>query len=176
MMRGKTKEELNEPRSFEYKLTHYKPVRTFRYFPLIPRLKKLIRHPVFSHLFRWAENNLHNSDSDVVDDIHQSPMYHMFASRFPTKGPNKVCDLRIGLGLSADRASISKHKMRADYAVLPFLLMIVEWPIWVRNRERFLLISGIPPKEVTKPQVYFGKNLHLINLQHITLISLHKQI
>jgi hypothetical protein len=164
MMRGVTEEQLSDPKTIEYKLRHYKPVRTYRYFPLIPRLKKLIRHPVFSHLFRWAMNNLLNSDPDVVDDIHQSPMYHQFVSRFPTSGPNKVCDLRIGLGLSADRASISKHKMRADHAVLPFLLMIVEWPIWVRNREKFLLISGIPPKEVTKPQVYFGNSFIHISI------------
>ncbi len=129
-----------------------------RYCPLIPRLRKLIRHPVYSHLFHYADKHMYNESDDVVDDIHQAPIYHRFARYFPTSGPNKVCDLRIALGLSADRASVSKHKMRNDFAVLPIILMIVNWPIWIRNQEKYLLLSAIPPMDATKPQVYFGNS------------------
>jgi hypothetical protein len=143
----------------EVKKRKYTPVQTMRYCPLIPRLKLLLAHPVFSHVFDYGDEHMYNLDPDTMDDIHQSPIFRRFADCFPKRsevGDAGICDVRVGLGLSADRASVSKQKMRNDFAVLPVLLQIVNFPIWLRNQEKYLLLSCLPPLVATKPGIFFG--------------------
>jgi hypothetical protein len=150
--------------NLEQKIQRYTPRYVYRYCPLIPRLKLLLAHPVLSHLFWWGYEHMKNEDNDVVDDVHQADGYHQFSKYFPMKSEdpiNGICDLRIALGVGADRASMSKHKQRNDYAVLPILVTIFEWPIWFRNKEKHLLLAGIPPFQCHDPSLFFGmKTMH----------------
>jgi hypothetical protein len=103
---------------------------------------------------------MNNIDNNIVDDIHQSPCYHKFAKHFPlkTEDPiNGVCDIRVAFGIGADRASMSKHKQRNDFAVLPILTCIMNWPIWFRSKEKHLLLAGLPPLKSHNPRIFFGK-------------------
>jgi hypothetical protein len=97
-------------------------------------------------------------DDNVVEDIHQAELYKRFARLFPLKseGLHGICDIRVAFGLSADRASLSKQKTKNDYAFLPVLLSLINWPIWVRNQEKYLLLSSIPPLKSHNPTLYFG--------------------
>jgi hypothetical protein len=94
----------------------YKPQYVYRYCPIIPILKSIIAHPVLSRLLSYADENMaykhDNKDTNIVDDIHQAPIYHRFAQHFPLKKDdpvNGVCDIRIALGIGADRASMSLY-------------------------------------------------------------------
>lgn len=147
--------------TFVEKHKRFKPRLVFMYSPLIPRIKYLLAHPVFSHLFFYGDSHMFNDDADIVDDIHQSPLYHKFASKFPlhSEGEHGICDVRIAFGLSADRASLSKHKPKNSYAILPILLSICNWPIWVRCQSKYLLLSSLPPLKSHNPTLYFGKSV-----------------
>jgi hypothetical protein len=136
---------------FDMKLATYTHRFELHYCPLIPRLKYLISHPIFSHLFWYADSHMVNADPNVVDDTHQSPMYAKAKSFFAG-----TADLCVFFGLSADRASISKHKIKHGYAILPVLLSIVNWPIWIRTQEKYLLLSALPPKHIKDPTICFG--------------------
>jgi hypothetical protein len=143
----------------------YKAQSVFRYCPLIPRLKMLIAHPVMSVLLRYADEHMVNEDANVVDDIHQAPAYHKFAQHFPLFNADRstgICDYRIAFGIGADRASMSKHKQRNDFAVLPILACIMNWPIWFRSKEKHLLMVGLPPLVSHNPSIFFGKLIHIV--------------
>ena len=144
------------------------PRHVYRYCPMIPMLKELIAHPVFSHLFRHGDTNMKMGNADArsrseMNDIHQSPCYHRFAAMFPLKSEDPVngtCDMRIALAAGADRASLSKHKQHATYAVLPILAMILNWPIHVTSKETHLLLVGVPPFKSHNPSLFFRKLPH----------------
>ena len=159
------------------KIKKYKAACIVRYCPLLPRLCALISHPVFSHLFHYGDEHMkNNKDPNVVEDIHQAELWSRFAKNFPLKseGTHGICDLRIALGISADRASLSKHKPKNDYAILPILLSIVNWPIWIRNQEKYLLLSSIPPLKSHKPNLYFGnKNTKKMLIYFFEFIMLY---
>jgi hypothetical protein len=111
----------------------------------------------------YGDEHMRNIDDNVMDDIHQAELWRRFSKVFPTfqEDPDKgVCDLRIGIGISADRASLSKHKPKDDFAILPVLLSIVNWPIWVRNQHKYLLLSSLPPMQSHKPTIYFGTHTY----------------
>jgi hypothetical protein len=157
--------EIDENASLSQKKQTYTARYTYRYCPVIPRLKSLIAHAVMSGIFPYADDNMYNPDKNIADDIHQAPIYHRFARHFPLKRQdpvNGVCDIRVALGIGADRASMSKHKQRNDYAVLPILLSIINWPIWFRTKEKHLLLVGLPPLKSHNPKIFFGK--YLINI------------
>lgn len=141
-----------------------------RYSPLIPRLRALIAHPVFSHLFYFGDRNMKSANPDVADDIHQCELYARFARVFPlrSEGAHGICDIRVPLGLSADRASLSKHKMRTDFAALPILLNIISWPLHIRSKEKYLLLSALPPLKSHNPALFFGNNKHAYSLLFYT--------
>jgi hypothetical protein len=139
------------------------PRAVYRYCPLIPRLIALISHPVLSHIFFYGDAHRVRADPNVIDDIHQTDAYAAFCAYFPTKEEdpvNGVCDLRVALGVGADSASMSKHKMRNDYSALPLLASICNWPIWFRCQEKHLLLLGMPPFKTHNPSIYFGTHTH----------------
>ena len=149
---------VEENMSINDKKKKYHARYVYLYCPLIPRLKMLIAHPVMSRLLQYGDAHMINADSNVCDDIHQSPAYHRFAKQFPLKSEdpvNGVCDMRIAFGIGADRASMSKHKMRNDFAILPILGNIVNFPIWFRNQEKHLLLLGLPPLQSHNPSLFF---------------------
>jgi hypothetical protein len=153
---------VNDNLTIEPKKKQYTARYIYRYCPIIPRLKSLIAHPVMSHLFRYADKHMINDDPNIVDDIHQAPAYDKFARHFPlkTEGNHGICDIRIALGIGADRASMSKHKQRDDFAVLPILACVMNWPIWFRSKEKHLLLCGLPPLKSHNPSIFFGKQIH----------------
>ena len=110
----------------------------------------------------YGDKHMKNEDDNVIEDIHQAELYRRFACAFPirSEGDHGICDMRISLGISADRALLSKHKPKNEYAILPVLLSIVNWPIWVRNKEKYLLLSSVPPIHSHNPTLYFGKPKH----------------
>jgi hypothetical protein len=140
------------------KKQEYTAIHVLRYCPLISRLKALVAHPVFSHLFYYADSHrVSNINEHFMEDIHQAELYKRFAASFPLRSESlNGCDLRIAFGLSADRTSMSKHKPKNDYAMLPILLSIINWPLWVRNKEQFLLLSALPPLSSHNPSLFFG--------------------
>jgi hypothetical protein len=151
----------NEHVSIIEKKKKYKARYVYRYSPLIPRLKMLIAHPIMSILLKYADEHMVNEDPNIADDIHQAPAYHKFAQHFPLFNVDRstgICDYRIALGIGADRASMSKDKQRNDYAVLPILACIMNWPIWFRSKEKHLLTVGLPPLASHNPSIFFGKN------------------
>jgi hypothetical protein len=167
LLTGKPVEDRNV--TIAEKKSKYKARDVYRYCPIIPILKSFIVHPVMSQLFSYGDENMaykhDNKDTNIVDDIHQAPIYHRFAKYFPLKKDdpvNGVCDIRIAFGIGADRASMSKHKQRNDYAVLPILMSVLNWPIWFRSKEKHLLLSGLPPFKSHNPKIYFG-NIHTHN-------------
>ena len=155
----------------------YKARYVYRYCPLIPRLKTLIAHPVLSVLLKYADGHMVNEDPNIADDIHQAPAYHKFAQHFPLFNSDHstgICDYRIALGIGADRASMSKHKQRNDYAVLPILACIMNWPIWFRSKEKHLLTVGVPPLKSHNPSVFFGNERNALCLtQHLIYCVWH---
>jgi hypothetical protein len=52
--------------SLEEKMKTYTPRFILYYMPIIPRLKALIAHPVFSHLFRYADTHMNSGDDEHV--------------------------------------------------------------------------------------------------------------
>jgi hypothetical protein len=116
---------------------------------------------------------MNNEDDNIVDDIHQSDGYHEFASHYPIyderPGIRGICHLRIALGIGADGASMSRHKQRNDFSVLPILVTVYNWPIWFRNNEKHLLLSGVPPFSTHNPALYFG--IHIQTYIHIFIHS-----
>ncbi len=139
------------------------------YCPLLPRLRYLLAHPVFSHLFEYGEKHRGRSeDGNRVDDIHQAEIWQSFDRCFPLvasqpdQDNTKACDVRVAFGLSADRASLSKQKQSANFACLPLLLSIINWPIWIRNKEMFLLLIALPPMDEKDPTLAIRNN----SIQH----------
>jgi hypothetical protein len=134
------------------------------YCPLLPRLRYLLAHPVFSHLFEYGEKHRGRSeDGNRIDDIHQAEIWELFERCFPLVASqlnqdNKACDVRVAFGLSADRASLSKQKQSTNFACLPLLLSIINWPIWIRNKEMFLLLIALPPMDEKDPSLAIRKN------------------
>ena len=130
-----------------------------------------------SRLLSYSDENMayqhDNKDPNIIDDIHQSPAYHRFAKQFPTKRDdpvNGICDIRIALGIGADRASMSKHKQRNDFAVLPILVSVLTWPIWFRSKEKHILLAGLPPLRSHNPKIFFGNSFN--HIYHYTLITI----
>ena len=155
----------------------YKARYVYRYCPLIPRLKMLIAHPVLSVLLKYADEHMDNDDPNVIDDIHQAPAYHQWAQRFPLFNEDRstgVCDYRIAFGIGADRASLSKHKQRNDFAVLPILACVMNWPIWFRSKEKHLLTVGLPPLVSHNPSVFFGNSMQ--SMHFMMLHCCHMQL
>ena len=151
----------------------YTPRYELLYCPLIPRLKYLLAHPVFSHLFIHGDENQKKwKPGEPVNDIHQAHLWKRFASLFPLTTPDAEpdtraheysqgkCDVHVAFGLSADRASLSKQKMNNNYACLPILLNIINWPIWIRNREEFLLLCALPPIHEKDPKLAISNKRH----------------
>lgn len=52
--------------TFEQKMQQYTPTTVLYYMPIIPRLKKLIAHPVFSHLFSYGDKHMDSGEDKMV--------------------------------------------------------------------------------------------------------------
>jgi hypothetical protein len=52
--------------NLKQKLNNFTPRFVLYYMPIIPRLKALIAHPVFSHLFRYADTHMQSGDDEMV--------------------------------------------------------------------------------------------------------------
>lgn len=172
----------DDSKSIQFKKREYKARHVLRYCPLIPRLKSLIAHSVFSHLFFYADSHrVSTVNEHFIEDIHQAELFKRFANYFPLRSEctttnnnnNDGCDLRVAFGLSADRASMSKHKPKNDYAMLPILLSIVNWPIWIRNKEQFLLLSALPPLSSHNPSLFFGTIIHIYKQYRYILMCMY---
>lgn len=83
IIRRKQIGEVLPPMTVDEKVKKCKPRRVMLYAPLIPRLRVLLAHPVFSHLFHYADKHMRNKDPNIVSDITQSELYHRFANKFP---------------------------------------------------------------------------------------------
>jgi hypothetical protein len=114
-----------------------------------------------------------NADPNVMDDIHQSPLYASFAQSFPlfSEGPHGVCDIRVCFGVCADRASLSKQKLKHSFAILPVLLSIVNWPLWIRCQEKYLLLTSVPPMHEKNPTIALGSLQPSITLLQTLMLN-----
>lgn len=141
-----------------------KPRKVFRYFPIAPRIAKLFAHPVYSHLFTYGDKHtVHEDGADFMEDVHQSPAWTEFQTRIPYPGECEIeeeaeglADRRVAFMLSADAASMSKWQSQ-EMSITPYILTILNWPIWVRCKEEFLLFVGISPKNCKNEKLYLGK-------------------
>jgi len=139
-----------------------RPRKVFRYFPIAPRLAKLFAHPVYSHLFTYGDKHtVHEDGLDSMEDIHHTPAWTGFQKRLPFaeecvgEGEEGLCERRVAFMLSADAASLSKWQSQ-EMSITPYILTILNWPIWERCKEEFLLFVGISPKNCKNERLYLG--------------------
>ncbi|KAL2899194.1 hypothetical protein RDABS01_024276 [Bienertia sinuspersici] len=71
------------------------PTKVLRYFPLIPRLKRLFMSKHTASLMRWHDEG-RSKDEEVLSHLADSEAWKNFDSRFPTFG-KESCNVRLGL-------------------------------------------------------------------------------
>lgn len=118
------------------------PQKVLRYFPLVPRLKRLFSSPLQAALMTWHSRNKgtdnlirHASQARAWKHIENSP------DLFDNFG-NDPRHLR--LGLATDGVNPFSEK-RSVHSTWPVLLMIYNVPPWVTTKKYFVLLSLIIP-------------------------------
>ena len=157
---------------------HAKSCKTYRYFPIASRLRQLFSNKLYSTLFKYADSHMHdyrtmddNSYSyDKMEDICHTPLWRSFAKQFPLYSEDNLngkCDRRVGFILSLDSASMSKF-LSPDFSITPFILGILNFPVWFRCKPQHMLFTGISPANAKNTSLYLGTYFisHFISYKH----------
>jgi hypothetical protein len=149
----------------------------YRYFPISARLRQLFKHKAYSRYFRYGDGHMFNDDPDKIDDVHQSPRWLQFSRSIPLKSElaemtsdervnvdvASAADVRVGLLLSADSASLSKFGSN-EFSLTPIVLSILNWPVKIRHQVEHLLFTGITPMNHKALDIYLGTIVHCFSL------------
>jgi hypothetical protein len=156
----------------------------YRYFPIAYRLRQLFRNKLYSSLFKYADSHMHDyrkidddyGSYDKLEDICHAPIWREFAKMFPLYSENSekgICDRRVGFILSLDSASMSKF-LSPEFSITPYILSILNFPIWFRCKPQHMLFTGISPANAKNTALYLGMLAHIF--KHSVCMYVYKYV
>jgi hypothetical protein len=136
---------------------HYYLINKFRYFPLIPRIRRLFRNKFFASNLKHgmkAYNDESRRNGDFVHDVHNAPAWQHVVNTLGNSERN------LAFGLSADGA-LTGHYGRGT-SVTPIVLSCLNLPSHIRSKAEYLIPIGIPPLNSKKMNIYLGMHLYYL--------------
>ncbi|XP_062086476.1 uncharacterized protein LOC133792584 [Humulus lupulus] len=123
------------------KVRHGVPAKVLRYFPIIPRLKRMFMSKRISKELRWHHNNK-SCDGKMRHPV-DSAAWELVNDKWPSFSNE---ERNIRLGLSTDGFNPFSN-LSSKYSVWPVLLVMYNLPPWLKQ-ENILLSMLIPrPKQ-----------------------------
>ncbi|XP_062086479.1 uncharacterized protein LOC133792587 [Humulus lupulus] len=123
------------------KVRHGVPAKVLRYFPIIPRLKRMFMSKRISKELRWHHNNK-SCDGKMRHPV-DSAAWELVNDKWPSFSNE---ERNIRLGLSTDGFNPFSN-LSSKYSVWPVLLAMYNLPPWLKQ-ENILLSMLIPrPKQ-----------------------------
>ncbi|XP_071731001.1 uncharacterized protein [Rutidosis leptorrhynchoides] len=118
-----------------------KPAKVFRYFSLIPRLKRLYMSEKTAKDMRWHNEGL------TKDGKLRHPADGLAWKAFDARYPEFASDPRsVRLGLASD--GFNPHRtMSTSYSTWPVLLIPYNLPPWICMKKESFILSSIIPGE-----------------------------
>ena len=125
------------------------PQKVARYFPVIPRLKRMFRSLEQAIAMTWWA--LQQFDGPTMRHVSQSKQWEFINNRF--RHEFGMEDRNVRLGLVADGINPSGDK-RSVYSLWPVLLLNYNIPPWLSTKKYFMMLAIlIPgPRSVTGEQ------------------------
>lgn len=119
------------------------PVRTFHYYPLGPRWKRMYGNARISEILQKHANRKGNSDSSIMTDVQDSPAWK---AAFDTKGFSMGDQRGVALQLSTDGVNpFSSNKV--VHSMWLIMLSMLNLHKRVRNLFGNFMLAGIIPAQ-----------------------------
>lgn len=116
-----------------------KPAKILRYFPLIPRLKRLYANEQTASDMRWHD------EGRTKDGLLRHPADGQAWNDFNLRYPNFSADSRnVRLGLSSDGVNPYRN-MNISHSTWPVLLIPYNLPPWICMKQTSFILSMIIP-------------------------------
>ena len=113
-----------------------RPAKVMRYFPIIPRFKRLFKSPSTAELMTWhAKHRLQDGKMRHPAD---SPSWRNIDYRWPDFGGEAR---NIRLALSADGINPHNNGLTNRYSCWPVLLVNYNLPPWLCMKRKFMMLT-----------------------------------
>lgn len=116
------------------------PRKVLRYFPLIPRLRRLFSTPAQAELQTWWRRHK-STDENIVRGAQDSHQWRVADSCDPTFAAEHR---NIRLGLATDGLNPFSIK-RSTWSTWPVVLLNYNVPPWLTTKKHFLMLSLVIP-------------------------------
>ncbi|XP_062108477.1 uncharacterized protein LOC133819291 [Humulus lupulus] len=121
------------------KVRHGVPAKVLRYFPIIPRLKRMFMSKRISKELRWHHNNK-SCDGKMRHPV-DSAAWELVNDKWPSFSNE---ERNIRLGLSTDGFNPFSN-LSSNYSVWPILLVMYNLPPWLCMKQENILSSMLIP-------------------------------
>ncbi|XP_062100927.1 uncharacterized protein LOC133806858 [Humulus lupulus] len=121
------------------KVRHGVPAKVLRYFPIIPRLKRMFMSKRISKELRWHHNNK-SCDGKMRHPV-DSAAWELVNDKWPSFSNE---ERNIRLGLSTDGFNPFSN-LSSKYSVWPVLLVMYNLPPWLCMKQENNLLSMLIP-------------------------------
>ncbi|KAL4329803.1 hypothetical protein AHAS_Ahas13G0336600 [Arachis hypogaea] len=118
---------------------HKVATKTFRYFPLIPRLKRIFMCPNTAETLRWHDEQ--RLKDGCIRHAADGEAWKNLDSRYPNLS-KELCNLRLGL---ASDGFNPFRTMNVSHSTWPVVLMVYNFPPWISMKSEYCMISSLIP-------------------------------